>query len=304
MNNLINNVANLARPITLFGKKARYYDFSLINKQPDHSERPLLHFYGGNGFPVGVYEPLLTQLSQPCHVVSLAMRGDWIEQPAARKLTREEDADLLIEFLQQTYDRPVVGVGHSQGATATAIAAAKRPDLFSKLYLLEPVTFTPSQKWLYDLIPRALKMTQEPFKSTLKKRNRWDSVQQYYQHLRAHRAFKRINDEHLYIFANNSLVLNQEGGYTLRFSREQELANYFGTPYITDALKALTTQRLPFILVLGKPTLFNSDQVRASWQHIIADEQIITLPDYGHLLPMEAPERCAQIIFSTLDLDG
>lgn len=277
--------------VLINGSRARYYQLPALR-----STAPMMHFYGGNGFAAGVYQPLLTLLNEHFDVLSLAMRGYWPDKPTAKTLTREEDADVLIEFLEQTCDQPVIGVGHSQGATATAMAAAKRPDLFSELYLIEPVTFTKSQKIIYDLLPRKVKMSQEPFKSTLTKQVNWDSIEAYYQYLRAHRAFKRISDEHLFIFANNSLQANTTGGYCLLFSPEQELANYFGTPYINSALKSLNNHKLPYTLIVGKPTIFISEKVRKSWRGVVANERIITLPDYGHLLPMEAPEQCAEII--------
>lgn len=289
------------RSVVIKGQQARYYDLAALNQTATTTPLPPAHFYGGNGFTVGVYEPLLTDLSQQFAVTSLAMRGYWHDLPTELTLTREQDADMLIAFLEQTYTEPVVGIGHSQGATATALAAAKRPDLFSQLYLIEPVTFTKQQQIIYDLLPRALKMRQEPFKSTAVKQAHWDSVTAYYEHLRAHRAFKRISDEHLYTFAQNSLVPATQGGFTLLFSPAQEMANYFGTPYINGALKKLNKAKLAYTLIVGKPTIFISDKVRDSWQGVVVANDLITLSDYGHLLPMEAPEQCAKLIIERFD---
>ena len=91
------------------------------------------------------------------------MRGYWPDLPTEKIMTREQDADWLIEFLERTQTGPVIGIGHSQGATATAMAAAKRPDLFSALYLIDPVTFTRKQSLLFNRIPRLILQTQEPF---------------------------------------------------------------------------------------------------------------------------------------------
>lgn len=282
------------RMININGKNARYYDLSDSVKDKGAKSIPA-HFYGGNGFAAGVYMPLLTKLSARFDVSSLAMRGYWQDLPSLKKLTREQDAEVLIAFLEKTQDKPVVGIGHSQGATATAIAAAKRPDLFSQLYLIEPVTFTKSQKLVMDLIPSRLKVGQEPFKSTLAKQAKWQSVEDYYEYLRAHRAFKRIGDEHLSVFAKNSLV--QEGeGYRLLFTPEQELASYFDTPFVNDALKTLNYKAFPYTIVIGKPSIFISHKVRKVWQNLVPSERIIELSDNGHLLPMEAPDNCANII--------
>jgi len=283
--------------IKLNGKNAKYYNI----KNPTASQTA--HFYGGNGFALGVYEPLLSDLAQHLNITALTMRGEWYDKPTADKMTREEDADVLIEFLQKTQDKPIIGIGHSQGATATTIAAAKRPDLFSALYLLEPVTFTNQQGKLYSLVPRMVKMTREPFKSTQVKQADWPSVDAYYQFLRRHKAYKRITDEHLLTYAKNSLEAGEQGKLTLRFSPKQELANYFGTPLIMKPLQQLIADnKVPVQLIIGKPSMFISQQVRQMWNKFVPNEQMMVLNDYGHLLPLEAPELCAKLIFQKLKL--
>lgn len=283
--------------INLNGKNAKYYNI----KNPTASQTA--HFYGGNGFALGVYEPLLSDLAQHLNITALTMRGEWYDKPTADKMTREEDADVLIEFLQKTQDKPIIGIGHSQGATATTMAAAKRPDLFSALYLLEPVTFTNQQGKLYSLVPRMVKMTREPFKSTQVKQADWPSVDAYYQFLRRHKAYKRITDEHLLTYAKNSLEAGQSAELTLRFSPKQELANYFGTPLIMKPLQQLIADnKVPVQLIIGKPSMFISQQVRQMWDKFVPSEQMTVLNDYGHLLPLEAPELCAKLIFQKLKL--
>lgn len=284
------------RAMTLDDKKARYYDLSALVNNDKNAPLSPAHFYGGNGFTAGVYLPLLTKLSESFTINSLAMRGYWYDLPSVKKLTREQDANMLIDFLERTQDKPVVGIGHSQGATATAIAAAKRPELFSQLYLIEPVTLTKSQKLMIDILPSRFKTGREPFKSTQVKQAAWESIQSYYDYLRAHRAFKRIDDNNLYIFAKNSLVENKQGQHSLLFAPEQELASYFDTPFVNDALKDLNTIDLPYTIIVGKPSMFISDKVRKTWQNLVPSERLIELSDNGHLLPMEAPEQCANII--------
>ncbi len=283
--------------INLNGKNAKYYNI----KNPTASQTA--HFYGGNGFALGVYEPLLSDLAQHLNITALTMRGEWYDKPTENALTREQDADVLIEFLQKTQDKPIIGIGHSQGATATTIAAAKRPDLFSALYLLEPVTFTNQQGKLYSLVPRVVKMTREPFKSTQVKQADWPSVDAYYQFLRRHKAYKRISDEHHLTYAKNSLEAGEQGKLTLRFSPKQELANYFGTPLIMKPLQQLIADnKVPVQLIIGKPSMFISQQVRQMWDKFVPSEQMTVLNDYGHLLPLEAPELCAKLIFQKLNL--
>ena len=286
------------KSIQIGGKTAKYYQ----SQNPNANQTA--HFYGGNGFALGVYEPLLNDLANHVNITALTMRGEWYDTPTKNKLTREEDADLLIDFLQKTQaqrdGKPVIGIGHSQGATATTLAAAKHPELFSQLFLLEPVTFTRQQTTLYNLAPRMVKMTQEPFKSTQTKQANWQSVDEYYQFLRNHKAYKRISDAHLFTYATNSLQ-QKDGQFTLRFSPEQELANYFGTPFIMDALQQVIHDNKVLVnLIIGKPSMFISQAVRDTWNQFVPSEQITVLNAYGHLLPLEAPELCAKLIIEKL----
>ena len=297
---------DFAKSIMLNNKRARYYDLSALDESADsrihdNAKRAKAHFYGGNGFTVGNYKPLLTELATELDISSLAMRGYWYDKPKARVLTREQDADILIEFLENTQDAPIIGIGHSQGATATAIAAAKRPDLFSQLYLIEPVTFTQSQARLYKLIPRAIKLKRQPFKSALEKQAIWSSVEAFYESLRNKSAYRRISDEHLYLFAEESLIQQADGRYTFIFSPEQEVANYFGIPYIDGALKKLNKTSISYQLIIGKHTIFINEKVRNNWKNIIPTHQITTMPKNGHLLPIEAPEQCADVILQHLN---
>lgn len=293
---------SLAKSITIEGKQARYYDLSdwhknaNANKNTEANAKPPAHFYGGNSFTVGTYTPLLNELAAKFAISALAMQGYWYDKPTHKVMTREQDAEVLIKFLEKTQNAPIIGIGHSQGATATAMAAAMRPDLFSHLYLIEPVTFTKTQQLIYNRLPKRILLTQEPFKSTLTKPSTWSSVQDFYEHLRRKRAYRRISDKHLQVFAEQSLSEQADGSYALMFTPEQELANYFGTPFIDDALKKLTAIDLPYTLITGKPTLFISDKVRKNWQKFVPAKRILSLADYGHLLPMEAPKKCADII--------
>ena len=50
--------------------------------------------------------------------------------------------DELIDEVEAKYDHPIIGLGHSSGAATTLLAAAKRPELFEKIILLDPVVFS------------------------------------------------------------------------------------------------------------------------------------------------------------------
>ena len=155
--------------INISGKQARYYNLSQLNSsiQSNAASRvPAAHFYGGNSFTVGTYKPLLQALSTNFDISSLALRGYWYDKPQRRRLTREQDAEMLIEFLEKTQNKPVVGIGHSQGATATAIATAMRPDIFFTVIFNRACDiYQKTSSGLYNLLPRKVLLNREPLKA-------------------------------------------------------------------------------------------------------------------------------------------
>ena len=142
------------------GFDATYYK---LNKEGDEA-----HFYSGNGLPIGVYQPLLELISTKYCITNLSFRATWDKMSHAKnQIIWETYADDLIEFIENHYDKPIVGLGHSQGGNATIFAAYKRPDLFKELIIIDPVSVTKSQEIRIKLIPYFIKKHLEPFKSTL-----------------------------------------------------------------------------------------------------------------------------------------
>lgn len=114
---------------------------------------------------------------------ALALRPTW---PDCGLPPKRRDwqlyADDLILFIEQQYQAPVIGSGHSMGATCTILAAEKRPDLFSALVLIEPAMIARGLATLARLMPKVLMNRIEPAKSTLKKQDKWPSWEAFYAH--------------------------------------------------------------------------------------------------------------------------
>lgn len=123
--------------LTIRGHLATYVDWNSGQEVDGASiERKQAHFYAANGYPVQVYEPLMKLLADKFQLEALHNRAQWpnIGQPkdTVRWQTYANDLIHFLDSRQQAKDiGPVIGIGHSMGATSTIFAAAKRPDLFS-----------------------------------------------------------------------------------------------------------------------------------------------------------------------------
>ena len=88
-----------------------------------------------------------------------------------------------------------------------------------------------------------------------------------------------------------------QSGYSLLFKPKQELASYFGTPYVTPALKKLNKKKVPYYLILAKPSIFNSNKVRQSWKGLVPiQNRIVFCQITAIFFLLEAPKACAEVI--------
>lgn len=202
-------------------------------------------------------------------------------------------ADDLIAYLDQRISEPIVGIGHSQGATATIIAASKRPDLFSKIIVVEPASVSPFISKLVRVVPPWFKMNFEPWKSAAKKQDVWDSKAEFFEQCRANRAFRRFSDEALTNYVEHGLKSLDNGKVTLAFPKAWEVVNYGLPPYIIKYVKKVQT---PMRVVAGKPSVFLDEKVLDKWKSVSPNSSIVVEKEYGHLFPLEAPKVCANLM--------
>jgi len=108
--------------------------------------RPLALLHHANGFCAGVWGVVAWALRPFFRVVALDARGHGdSSKPQQREAYRWEcfadDLVRVAELLaaEQADRRVALGMGHSFGGTATLFAAARRPELFERIVLVDPV---------------------------------------------------------------------------------------------------------------------------------------------------------------------
>ncbi len=279
---------------------------AVINKLPAQatwkhfggSGRPA-HFYHATGFVPGVYSPLLSRLSQTYRLSALGFRSIWpgIGAPPGGRDYWEGYADDLIAFLEQEVRTPVIGMGHSMGATCTAVAASKRPDLFKALVMIEPAMLSRPLARLVRLAPKALMYRMEPAKSTLRRPDTWSSREAFVAHCRRLRHFRRLGEEALEAMAQHGVVETPAGHFTLAYPKAWEADAYTQAPNIMDLLGRLET---PCVAIRGKPSLFLTEALWQEWQRRARRTVFRQDLAFGHLLPLEAPAVCHELIESGL----
>lgn len=253
---------------------------------------PELHFAHANGFNARTYRSLLRPLARDWTITAGDLRGH-----GATTLRAEPDemetwdiyGDDLIAVLEALGPRPRLLVGHSMGAVASLMAAARRPDLASGLLMLEPVTGDwPRRAWMallrrLGLVDRALALV----KMTVRRRATFPDKAAALKSYRGRGAFRTWPEEMVADYVEAGLTADGVGGWRLSCAPTWEAANYrLGARSLVAEVRTL---RCPVTVMAGTENSTVSSTRLALWQRLRPELRVITLDGASHFLPMEHP---------------
>ncbi|MEM8858462.1 MAG: alpha/beta hydrolase [Chloroflexota bacterium] len=185
-------------------------------------KRPLIHFAHPNGFPAETFHRFASQLTDHFHVIGMNARPMWPDSDPAELTSWDVLADDLINFLDAQGAKGMIGMGVSLGGVTTMYAALKRPDLFSKLVLIEPVFLPWGIIIGSKVFPKSMLEKRSPAGAARRRRDTHPSRQEAFDRWREKRAFKRYSDDTLWDYVNHGLVDLPDGAVRLRFHKKWE----------------------------------------------------------------------------------
>ena len=255
-----------------------------------------IHLSAANGFTAASYHSFLKYFNGSHSFTGMDCRGAWKNiLPPPNDFNMHDFANDLIEGIEKKHSKPIIGLGHSQGGFVTLLAAIKRPDLFSKIVLIEPASLP--NRWiglLYPNIPKRLLYRFLPFiKGSLNRQRIWKSQEHFHARYRQHNTYKRFTDDAFNDYLAHGLTHNEQQ-WELVFSPAWEAHIFSTVEFIWKYLAKVTV-----------PTLF----VKAEYSNLYSQKQFIkqnkTLPsnistveitNTFHLLPHENPKQCHEVI--------
>ncbi len=213
-------------------------------------------------------------------------------------------AEDLLTFLDEFPKTPVIGVGHSIGATITLLAAMQKPERFRTLVLYDPVLFPPRIGRFWKIAAWAgLNTRLHPLAKQARRRRRiYPNREAIFESYRRKPVFRYITDENLRIVIKSITKINGDGHAVLNYPPEWE-ARIYATSMLKDAFiwKRLHHFRIPtLILYSSNSNAFWLESAKLVRRRAPA----ITLASYSestHLLPLEQPERIARDTNKFLD---
>ena len=256
-------------------------------------DKPLLHFSHANGFPVSMYLPLMEKLSLDFRVLGLSLRGqDGLSQGI---LNWQRLATDLAGFLDTLSARSFVGVGHSIGAVTTLFCAARRPDLFSRIILLDPPLF--SARLVFKIRLMRLLGQKRRFPPALRARRRhdgWEDRGQALDYFRRKDLFSGWEEVFLRAYVTYGLRPDPDGRMMLLCPPEAEARAFENYP--VDVWSWVKKVRTPVLLVRGGNSEILSRDCCERFCRLCPTAQLLTVPGSSHFIPMQQSSDTIRLI--------
>lgn len=249
-----------------------------------HAAAPTVLFAHANGFNAETYRTLFQPLGESVRVLACDLRGHGMSTlPTAEGLAKAWTVfrDDLIAALPRIATETVLLAGHSLGAVASLMAAARSVATVRALLLIEPVLIPPLRKGdeagAGDLARRAER-----------RRNAFPSFDAAFEAYRGRGIFAAWPDEVVADYLRGGLVDIGDGSLRLACQPEWEAAIFRGAPHDTAPLAEKIS--CPVTIVVGTRNSSTSRQQLDVIRKRRPDTRILTVEGASHFLPMERPE--------------
>lgn len=287
-----------------------------------HSSGIPLHFLHANGYPPGCYKHLLDLLQTNYHVFGMLLRPLWENSKPTEIHDWRVFSNDLLSFLASTtftlispltssrysfgratpQSSPVIGVGHSIGATVTLRSALREPGNFRALVLIEPVLFPTARMLLWNFV-RATGLGNRlhpKIPAAYRRRRTFDNLDLVFRGYRNREVFRYMNDENLRLYIEGITRPSANGGYELAFSPEWEARIYYTGLRDFDIWRQLPKLKVPTLFLRGAETDTFWEQAANLVKRKQPTARVETLERSTHLLPLEYPKEVFEIMHSFL----
>jgi len=203
----------------------------------------------------------------------------------------------LIDALERGYGgTPVLGVGHSLGGYLNYLAAARRPELFSAVILLDaPIIGALRGRMLGATKRLGIVDRVTPAGATRDRRSHWSSREEAKRHFRSRRLFRHFTEACLDDYVRHGLV-RSGGALRLRIDPKFEYEIYRTIPH--DMSRRVHTLRVPAGFVGGE----DSDVVRRTGLAATRRRFVLRKVPGGHLFPFEHPAAAAAAVIELAEV--
>jgi pimeloyl-ACP methyl ester carboxylesterase len=247
----------------------------------------LLH---ATGFLPWLWHPIAQALSSKYRVIAPYFCDHRASEPEEGGLSWMVLAQDLARLCEKLFlDKPFM-VGHSMGATVTAIAHGTQNLKIERMVLIEPI-FLPQA-----IYATGLNVEQHPLASrSIKRRSTWDSESEARSYLMSKKMFEKWDKEMLDLYIRYGMISGNGGGLALACHPRHEAALFMGGMRF-NPWPILSKIQCPTLVVEGEASENQSFIDLPKITSLIPGGRYRMVEGAGHLIPQEQPGVIAQII--------
>lgn len=257
-------------------------------------EEPPIFFCHATGFHARCWDQVIAHIPGR-HCLAIDARGHGhSSKPAPPYAWRDFGRDIGA-IASELGLSGALGVGHSMGGHAVALAAALRPETFSGLLLIDPVIW-PLERYLGP-------WHQAQF--VAKRRNHWQSSQEMLERFENRPPFDAWDRGVLRDYCEYGLIRSGDG-FELACPPRIEAAIYENSPAPeSNIYSEIATIQIPVLVVrAGKPTnaenMMSASPTAPHLASRFARGRDLCLPEHSHFIPMESPALTARLVEDVL----
>lgn len=254
-------------------------------------------FVHANGFVPRIYTPFFEALGTNLRIQAPATRGQNGYPLPRRAFSWKSLGHDIGAWVKQSHSKPIIGMGHSMGATALIFAAQRYPEAFRALVLIEPASISPLPARLIRLLPLALLKKLHPMRGAVQKRDQWPNREAFLESCRRSGLYKKFDTQAMNMLCEH-MVEPTKTGLKLVYPKMWEAYNY---SQVCDPVPTLAKLPIPVLGIRAADSFFMND---ASWARFKNCKSMVwqrKLSSYGHLVPLEGPTDCANCVQEGLD---
>jgi len=254
--------------------------------------KPTLVFSHANGYPPETYRALLEPLVDTFDIYTIEHRPFWSDQQIPTYLPWNQYSADLISTLDAAGAGPVVLAGHSMGAVISMQTALARPDLCSKLVVIDPVLVPRGWWFVNQVLMRGLGRDLPMVTKAQNRPHEFPGYQEAFDFYRSKRPFSGISDEVLWDYVRAGHASRADGSIVLRWSGAWEACVYRSAPSFMRSLRKI---HKPICGIVGDASNVVRPLFKKRWRRAMPQLELHTL-EGGHLIPLEKPDACAALM--------
>ncbi len=238
-------------------------------------------------------------MTQEFTVEAPLMRPLWELPPTEKIHTWQTLGDEFLQFAEERDRHYITGIGHSIGGTIILYAAIQNPKLFSNIILLDPVLLPRSYYYMWKIVKKlGLGPRLNPLaKPAMNRRKLFNSKTEMFERYRQKKVFSKFSDDSLNIYIEHSTTPVSNGQVRLKYPPEMEVDIYLSgmslEPIIWNGLNKI---EIPITILYESGSISFPASSQIKFKKIHDSGNMIEIPNYSHLFPMEAPEKVYSII--------